>query len=178
MVGAHSRPVKALGWIAVLVLLCGVALIIGIGQVFTSGPAQYPAGQPSTKSITRNPSPVLAEDQPVALHLWESTGTKPAPLRTLELQIATQLTASGFAELVLTMADGSQVSDVINIADIVNREYRPFDIGGRIPVSGELVYRTGGNITMIEATQDGGPVGTCANYVLESGEFIRTPGCS
>jgi hypothetical protein len=178
MVSARPRLVAALGWIAVVGLVCGLIMIIAFGQAFTSGPAQYQAAQPSTKSITRNPSPVLAKDQPVALHLWESTGMSPAPVRTLEMQIATQLTASGFAELVLTMADGTQVSHVIDIAGINNRQYRAFDVGGRTPVSGELVYRTGGNIMMIEATADGGPVGTCANYILESGETIRTPGCS
>jgi len=178
MVSARTRLVGALGWIAVLALTCGITMIIVSGQVFTSGPAQYPAPQPSTKSITRNPSPVLAKDQPVTLHLWQSTGVGPAPLRTLELQLATQLDASGFAELVLTMDDGGRVSYVLDIGDIENRQYRAFDVGGRVPVSGELVYRTGGKITMIEATADGGPVGTCINYILESGERVHTPGCS
>lgn len=159
-------------------LLLVLLLVSSVGSLLVRGPEQYVESRPTPTSVARNPSPVLEPGEPVTLHLWAGIPSGPRPVQALDVQFLTPIQASGKAELILMLDDGTTVSHLIDLAGLTNRSYASFALNGRVPVSGELAYRTGGGVATVETVVDDGTVATCVRYVLETGSTVPTPGCS
>ena len=135
----------------------------------------------STRLNTRMlPSAQLSQANTISLRMnpnvWRENKTN--DLKSIDILFGTYARKNpGTANLVLKKKNGEEVRIKFTLPDLVDNEYRHFDIPASTYESGEIEYDTGGGISVWESHDDQNDVLTCMRYNFSDGSIGITLGC-
>jgi len=83
----------------------------------------------------------------------------------------------GLAELRLSTGEGEVLVIPFDLSDLVDNQYKWFDLDHRSYIAGEIVFLSGGGISIWQVHHEGGPVTSCLIYEASNGGKRYTRGC-
>ena len=135
---------------------------------------------PATSKMALTPSPQLTKGLALPLAMDESQTTAPQALTGLGVFLGTYARANpGIAVLQLRTKDGLTLQIPFELAGLEDNRYRFFKLDGQPYVSADLLYQTGGGISVWQ-TQPPPGVGasaSCLVYAATNGTRRTTRGC-
>ena len=135
---------------------------------------------PATSKMALTPSPQLTKGLALPLAMDESQTTAPQALTGLGVFLGTYARANpGIAVLQLRTKDGLTLQIPFELASLEDNQYRFFKLDGQPYVSADLLYQTGGGISVWQ-TQPPPGVGasaSCLMYAATNGTRRTTRGC-
>ena len=135
---------------------------------------------PAVSKMALTPSPQLTKGLALPLAMDESQTTAPQALTGLGIFLGTYALANpGTAVLQLRTKDGLTLQIPFELPDLEDNQYRFFKLDGQPYVSADLLYQTGGGISVWQ-TQPPPGVGasaSCLIYAATNGTRRTTRGC-
>ena len=134
--------------------------------------------QPAVIPMQMQPSSQLDSVTSIKLGIPLARENDPAALKRIGVLFATyDRPNAGVAELRLTSKDGLVVSQQFNMSDLVDNQYRFYELQSAHVFSGEIISISGGGISVWESKPEHGKAQTCMIYDYVDGRSISTPGC-
>jgi hypothetical protein len=135
-------------------------------------------GQIEVPRTQMQPSLPLAIGSPIKVNMIQKQKDDLIPLKRIGLLIGTYARKNpGEAELRLTGRAGEIFSTTFSLSELVDNQYRYFDIDSERYDAGEILSATGGGISAWESHDASGAVFTCIVYEYIDGRRRPTLGC-
>lgn len=136
------------------------------------------AEQPQMAKFEMRATPPLTRDVSIKLTMHRQQNEKPSSLKRIAVMFGTHMRKnSGSAELRLTTKEGDGLAVSFDLSDLADNQYRWFDLDDRPYVAGEVLFSTGGGISIWEVHDDKGPVSSCLIYEFSNGSKRYTKAC-
>ncbi|WP_169070692.1 hypothetical protein [Candidatus Accumulibacter contiguus] len=136
------------------------------------------AEQPQMAKLEMRATPPLARGVSITLSMHQIQKEKPSPLKRIAVMFGTHMRKnSGSAELRMTTKEGDGLTVSFDLSDLADNQYRWFDLDDRSYVAGEILFSTGGGISIWEVHDDKGPVSSCLIYEFSNGSKRYTQAC-
>lgn len=84
----------------------------------------------------------------------------------------------GIAKLLLIRSDGENLEIDFSLSDILDNDYKYFDVPDDLYISGSIYSVTGGGISVWESHNEKNEVYSCVKYIFSDESLITTPGCN
>ena len=135
---------------------------------------------PAISKMALAPSPQLTKGVALPLAIDESQTTAPQALTGLGIFLGTYARANpGTAVLQLRTKDGLTLQIPFELAGLEDNQYRFFKLDGQPYVSADLLYQTGGGISVwqTQPPPGAGASASCLIYAATNGTRRTTRGC-
>jgi hypothetical protein len=136
------------------------------------------AEQPEQIRVEMRASAPLMKDESIKIIMNPKQGENPSLLKSLSVRFGTHMRKNpGLAELRLTRKDGEKLVIPFDLPDLKDNHYKTFDLDNRPYVAGEIIFSTGGGISVWESHEATGAASSCLIYELPNGAKRYTRGC-
>lgn len=178
MAGPHgfsAKPHRVVAIVLLAVLVVADAYVMPrtlVDRYFTTVEGRPP------EITDRRPLKPLSRSMSLRLTLIEQQRRAPATVVRLGVLFATYgKQADGVAILRLTDDNGRTVERQIELSQLIDNQYRFFDVEPLRYVSAEVRYLTGGAVTAYESVDARGNAAACLVYEFSNGSRRMTAGC-
>lgn len=135
--------------------------------------------QPEQVAHAIRASAPLEQNKPITLFMSRTYKTAKQPIKRIGIQLGTYgRKNSGRAELRVTSLDGRMLAIPFDLSELVDNQYKYFDLDAAHYDSGQIVHVTGGGISTWEARGEDGSVATCLLFEYPNGNKRYTRGCT
>ncbi len=136
------------------------------------------AEQPEMAKFEMRASLPATSGGSLALSLDQKQMYGPSALKRIGIMFGTfRRKNPGLAELRLSTGEGEVLVIPFDLSDLVDNQYKWFDLDPRPYISGEIVFLSGGGISLWQVHREGGPVTSCLIYEASNGGKRYTRGC-
>lgn len=136
------------------------------------------AEQPEMAKFEMRASLPATSGGSLALSLDQRQKNGPSALKRIGIMFGTYRRKNpGLAELRLSTGEGEVLVIPFDLSDLVDNQYKWFDLDPRPYISGEIVFLSGGGISLWQVHREGGPVTSCLIYEASNGSKRYTRGC-
>ncbi len=137
-----------------------------------------PAEQPKMAKFEMRASLPATSGSSFALNFDQRQKNEPSLLKRIGIMFATYKQKNpGLAELRLRTGEGGVLVIPFDLSDLVDNQYKWFELDHRAYIAGEIFFLSGGGIGIWQVHHQGGSVMSCVTYEASNGGKRYTRGC-